>query len=435
MPAPTRNEIRMQMPAWSRALFEPQWRFISVRGGRGSGKTVNFARALLIRATQKPLRVLCTREVQDSIKESVYATLVSEMKKMGLESHFDVLSNEIRPKLGGAFIFRGLSDMTADNVKSLADIDIAWVEEAQTITENSFRKLTPSIRAPGSQIWLSWNPELETDFIYQKVVIEGLPNCASLFVNFDQNPWFPDELRLEEQDMKGKDPDMHRHVWLGMPLPAVAGAIYFNEISQMESEGRLLNIPIDDGLNTYIIMDLGFNDFTSCPVVQQVGGEFRIVDFFENRRKPLSWFSEQFIEAGYEGAIVVMPHDAEHERLDSDGVSMKAKMQALGWEVEIAANMPVEAGIRLVREMLPRTFIDKTRCGPRTYSDGTKTVGLIEHMKRYQRTKAGHPLHDEHSHANDGVRYVAVHAPQMHNNRTGWGGELNYPKLTLGSRR
>ncbi|WP_430230509.1 PBSX family phage terminase large subunit [Paraburkholderia tropica] len=425
----TRSEQSQQMPRWSRVLTERQWRFISVRGGRGSGKTVNFARAILLRAVQGPLRVLCTREVQDSIKESVYASLVSEMKKMGLESYFKVLSDEIRPLTGGTIIFRGLSDMTADNVKSLADIDIAWVEEAQTITENSFRKLTPSIRAKGSQVWLSWNPELESDFIYQKVVVEGLPNCASLFVNFDQNPWFPDELRLEEQDMAGKDPDMHRHVWLGMPLPAVEGAIYFREISKMESEGRILNITINDELNTYIVMDLGFNDHTSCGVVQQVAGEFRIVDFIENRQRALSWFSEQFIDRGYEGAILVMPHDSEHETLAADGISMKAKMEALGWEVEVAENMSVEQGIRLVRDMLPKTFIDKTRCGPRVYEDGTKSAGLIEHMKRYRRTKAGHPMHDEHSHSNDMVRYVAVHAPRMHNNRSQWGGDLEFKQL------
>lgn len=417
------------MPRWARVLFEPQWRFISVRGGRGSGKTVNFARALIIRAAQQPLRVLCTREVQESIKESVYATLVSEIKKLKLEHCFEILANEIRPLTGGTFIFRGLSDMTADNVKSLADIDIAWIEEAQTITANSFGKLTPSIRAKGSQIWLSWNPELETDFIYQKVIVEGLPNCANLFVNFDQNPWFPDELRLEEQDMAGKDPDMHRHIWLGMPLPAVAGAIYFRELSKMESDGRLMNMVVSPELNTYIVMDLGFNDHTSCGVVQQVAGEYRIVDYIENRQKPLSWFSQEFIDSGYEGAILVMPHDAEHETLAADGISMKAKMEALGWEVEVAENMAVEQGIRLVRDLLPKTYIDKTRCGPKVYSDGTKSVGLIEHLKRYQRTKKGHPLHDEHSHGCDMVRYIAVHAPRMHNNRSNWGGSLNFKSV------
>ncbi len=424
--------IHAQMPKWSKVLFEEQWRYISVRGGRGSGKTVNFARAILMKALKRPLRVLCTREVQDSIKESVYATFASEIKKMGLDRSFRVMADEIRPATGGAFIFKGLNDYTADNVKSLAEIDIAWVEEAHTITENSFQKLTPSIRAKGSQIWMSWNPELDSDFLYKKVVEEGLPNCASLLVNFDQNPWFPDELRLEEQDMLGKDPDMHRHVWLGMPLPAVPGAIYFREMSAMESEGRLLNLVANPELNTYIIMDLGFNDHTSAWVVQQVAGEYRVIDFYENRQKRLQWFSDEFKKAGYEGATVVMPHDAEHETLAADGVSMKSKMEGLGWAVEIVDNIPVESGIRAVREIMPRVYMDKTRCGPRTYDDGTKTDGLIEHMKRYQRTKAGHPKHDEHSHACDGGRYFAVHAPRMHNNRTQWGGEPKYRRLTVG---
>jgi phage terminase large subunit len=436
---PNRAEVAAKLPGWSRVLFEPQWRYISVRGGRGSGKTVNFARSLLIRASQTALRVLCTREVQETIAESVYATLVAEIKVLGLGACFEVLSNEIRciaPGCeGGKFIFKGLNDLTADGIKSMADINVCWVEEAQTLTERTLRMLSPTIRAPGSQIWFSWNAVLETDPIYQAVVVKkSLPKCANLFINFDRNPWFPAELRLEEQTMAANDPVMHRHVWLGECLPAVEGAIYFHEIATMEREGRIINMVHDETLNTYAVFDLGFNDYTSCGLVQVLAGEKRIIDFIENHRVPLSWFSTELTSRGYTGSILVMPHDARHKTLAGAGKSMQEQMEDLGWEVEIADSMSVEDGIRLVREMLPTTFIDATRCADK--DDGEdKSTGLITHMKQYARNKTGHPIHDEHSHACDMVRYIAAHAPKMHNNRTQWGGKINYPSLGRGRRQ
>lgn len=414
----TRREQAAKMPKWARVLFEDHWRFISLRGGRGSGKTKNICRALILKSVQRPLRILCTREVQDSIKESVYEQLKIEIEELGLSDQFTVLAKEIRSNNGSLFIFKGLNEFSADGLKSLANINICWLEEAQTLGAISWKKLEPSIRAIGSQIWMSWNPELETDFIYETVVKKGLPDCASLFVNFDQNPWFPEVLHKSEQHMAANDPIMHRHVWLGQPLPAVASAIYFNEIAQMEADGRTMHMVDDPMLNTYIIMDLGFNDFTSCGIVQEAANELRIVDFVENNRVALEWFSKEFTDRGYEDAIIVMPHDGRAKSLQT-GLSPAELMESYGWQVEIAANIGIEEGIRLLRETLARIWMDKTKCEK-----------LIDHMKRYQRTKHGHPQHDDHSHACDMMRYVAVHAGKMTNNKSGWStGQLNYRKL------
>lgn len=421
----SKGDVRAKMPPWSRVLFEPQWRYISARGGRGSGKTKNFARALVIMAAQRPIRVLCTREVQDSIKESVYEQFKLEIKELGLDSMFDVLSSEIRSKCGSLFIFKGLNDLTVGNVKSMTDINYCWIEEAQYITEESWEKLVPSIRANGSQIWLSWNPELETDFIYQKVVKEKLPECASLFINFDSNPWFPDVLKIEEQEMAARDPIRHRHVWYGEPLPAVPSAIYFNEIATMERDNRVINMFEDPLLSTYIFMDLGIGDFTSCGVVQRSGGEFRFIDFLENNRESLKWYSDELSNRGYNDAIMVMPHDAYSKSLQT-GKSSAEIMESYGWTVEPVGGKAgsiiasVEEGIRMTRELMSRTWMDKTRC-----------ESLIEHMKRYQRNKHGHPAHDEHSHACDMVRYAALHESNMSNNQSMWGAPLRYKSLGI----
>ncbi len=410
------------MPAWCSVLFEPQWRYISVRGGRGSGKTKNFARALVLRSTVEKLRVLCTREVQLSIRESVYATIVNEIRELGLESQFEILSNEIRSKKGGSFIFRGLASETIDSIKSLADIDIAWIEEAQAVSRKSFEMLFPTIRANGSQIWMSWNPVLETDAIYEMVVKEGLPMCANLFVNFDQNPWFPEVLRLEEQHMKGRDPIKHRHIWLGEPLPAVEGAIYFQEIVSMEQSGRIRPMTFDPNLQIYLVFDLGFNDAMTCTVVQRTKDDIRLLDYLENNRVALAWFNDELRLKNYETGIVVLPHDGRHKSLQT-GLSPQEIMQMYGWAVEIVDNIGVENGIRITRELMAQMYIDSARC-----------AALIEHLKRYARNKHGHPIHDEHSHGADSVRYVGVHSSIMQTGIIGsltssWSRPLAYPKL------
>lgn len=412
-----------QMPAWCRVLFEPQWRYISVRGGRGSGKTKNFARALIMRSTVEKLRVLCTREVQMSIKESVYATLVTEIRELGLESQFEILSNEIRSKKGGTFIFRGLAGETIDSIKSLADIDICWVEEAQSVSRKSFEMLFPTIRAEGSQIWLSWNPVLETDPIYELVVKEGLPKCANLFVNFDQNPWFPEVLALEEQHMLAHDPVRHRHVWMGEPLPAVEGAIYFDEIMKMQQSNRLRQMTVDPQLQLYAVFDLGFNDAMTCGIVQRTKDDVRVIDFIENNRVSLAWFDTELRARQYESAILVLPHDGRHKNLQT-GLSPQEIMTMYGWQVEIVDNIGVENGIRVCRELMNITYIDSARCAE-----------LVEHLKRYARNKHGHPIHDDHSHAADMMRYVAIHANIMQTAVLGslqnaWSRPLSYPQIT-----
>lgn len=404
-------------------LFEAHWRYISVRGGRGSGKTKNFARALVMRSTVEKLRVLCTREVQLSIRESVYATLVNEIRELGLESQFEILSNEIRSKKGGSFIFRGLASETIDSIKSLADIDIAWVEEAQAVSMKSFEMLFPTIRAKGSQIWLSWNPELETDPVYQLVVTQGLPKCANLFVNFDQNPWFPEELRLEEQHMLGINPVKHRHVWLGEPLPAVEGAIYFDQIMEMQAAGRIRPLTFDPNLQKYAVFDLGFNDAMTCIITQRTKDDVRLLEYIENDRVSLAWFDDELKARDHKNAIIVLPHDGRHKSLQT-GLSPQEIMTMYGWSVEIVDNIGVENGIRVTRELMPMMYIDEFKCSQ-----------LLERLKRYARNKHGHPIHDENSHGADATRYVSVHANIMQTGVIGslqssWSRPLAYPQIT-----
>ena len=163
------SEVEARFPEKLKFLFAPA-RYKVARGGRGSGKSWGFARALLIQGASQPTRVLCTREVQKSIQQSVHQLLEDQVAELGLSSFYEVLTHEIRGKNGSAFYFAGLSDQTADTLKSFEGVDIVWCEEAHSITERSWNILTPTIRKPNSEIWVSFNPELESDETFKRFI-------------------------------------------------------------------------------------------------------------------------------------------------------------------------------------------------------------------------------------------------------------------------
>ena len=179
-----------KFPKKLRFLFEPM-RYKVAYGGRGSAKSWSFARTLLIQASRKPLRILCTREVQKSIRDSVHKLLSDQIQALGLGTFYDVQQAVIRGENGSEFIFAGLSDQTAESVKSFEGVDIAWVEEAQAVSDRSWGILIPTIRKDGSEIWVSFNPELDTDPTWLRFVENPPPDAVSVPVNYHDNPWFP----------------------------------------------------------------------------------------------------------------------------------------------------------------------------------------------------------------------------------------------------
>jgi phage terminase large subunit len=214
------------MPAWSQVLFQEHWRHIAIHGGRGSSKSHSVARALLIRASQKTLRVLCAREIQDSIKKSVKQLLDDCIEAMGLRWFYTSTDSEIRGRNGSLFIFAGLL-RNIDSVKSMEGVDICWVEEAQSVSQRSIDVLVPTIRKAGSQIIWVWNPTKQSDPV-DKMFRAGkrMPDECVLEVNHKDNPWFTDELRAEMLRDKARDPDRYRHVWCGAYLTRTAASIF-----------------------------------------------------------------------------------------------------------------------------------------------------------------------------------------------------------------
>lgn len=206
---------RAQFPRKLAPLFRPG-RYKVAHGGRGSAKSWSVARALLIQAAQAKRRVLCGREIQNSIKESVHALLTSQIEELGFDGQFDVFERVIRHRhTGSEFLFEGLKG-NVTKIKSMEGIDIAWVEEADKVSNTSWEVLIPTIRKPGSEIWVTFNPNEETDPTYQRFVVKPPPDAVVIQINWRDNPWFPDELRREMEYLKSVDYDAYLHVWEGM---------------------------------------------------------------------------------------------------------------------------------------------------------------------------------------------------------------------------
>lgn len=401
--------MNIEFPKLLRFLFEPS-RYKVLHGGRGSGKSWGVARALLLQAAQQKLRVLCTREVQKSLKDSVHALLSDQIEAMGLGSFYEVLESEIRGRNGSVILFAGLQQHTVESIKSFEGCDRVWVEEAQSVSGKSWDVLIPTIRKPGSEIWITLNPQLDSDETYQRFIAIPPPDAKVVEMNYTENPWFPAVLEQERQHaQKTMKPEKYAHIWEGKCMPAVEGAIYFDEVARAEEEGRITRVAPDKLLRVHAVFDLGWNDSMTVVMVQRSASELRIVDYIEDSHKKLSDYSDMLKDKPYNWGKVWLPHDGFSKDYKT-GKSAEEMMRALGWQVARVPNMDIEGGIKAAREVFDRVWFDKE-----------KTVRLVECLKRYRRNigqktgEAGSPLHDEFSHGADAFRYLALCADQLSN--------------------
>ena len=218
--------IDIQIPEKLIPLLEP-WRYKAIWGGRGTAKSHSVATALLIKGRGERLRILCAREVQLSIKDSVKQLLEDKIEAHGLSEFYSITQNEIRGANGTLFIFAGLGKMTADQLKSMEGIDIVWVEESQTISEASLEILIPTIRKTGSELWFTWNPRHSSDPIDKLFRGPVVPEDSLIIrMNPEDNPFFPQELAKEMDFDRKYKPGRYAHIWLGDYEPTAIGAIW-----------------------------------------------------------------------------------------------------------------------------------------------------------------------------------------------------------------
>ena len=406
-------DVQADFPVKLQFLFQPAPYKVAY-GGRGGGKSWSFARALLIQGVQSRLRILCTREVQNSIKQSVHKLLSDQINELGLESFYQVLETCIRGANGTEFTFAGLSNQTADSIKSFEGADKVWCEEAQSISKKSWQILIPTVRKPGAEIWVSFNPALDTDDTYVRFVLNPPPGTVSAFVNYKDNPWFSIESEQKRLHHEITDPGSYKNVWEGECAAAVDGAIYASEIAKMLTDNRICRVPYDPILKVHTVWDLGL-DTTSIILVQSSRSEIRIIDYVEDQQLKLDHYVAELQKKNLNWGFDWLPHDGHSENVKS--ASAYRILKAFGRKVKPKIgttypipNVSIEIGIRAARALFPRLVIDKDRGAP-----------LVEHWKRYRRSvsattgSVGAPLHDDHSHGCDATRYLALIADQLKN--------------------
>lgn len=414
----------VRLPEKLEPLFSPA-RYKVIRGGRGSAKSWSVARALIVKCLERKTHVLCAREFQSAIRDSVHKLLSTQIELLGFRQFFDIQRDVIYGPNGSQFVFVGLSDKTAESLKSYEDFDICWVEEGQVVSERSWRLLTPTIRRPGSEIWITFNPELDTDPTWVQFVENAAPGTFGVEMNWRDNPWFNEVLEAERVHAKATLSEIdYENIWEGKCRPAATGAIYTPEMTALIGSQRVNHFPPDPLLQVHTVWDLGFNDSCAIIFVQRHLSELRLVDYLEANQRTLAQYVTELDKRGYRYGTDFLPWDGADSKykLTGDGTAPESILRKMGRRVQIVPQIDVELGIKKARLIFPRCYFDRD-----------KTLRLRECLKRYRRSiptstnEPTNPMHDEFSHGADAFRYLAVIADKIVDTNS-HRAPINYPK-------
>jgi phage terminase large subunit len=370
-------------------------------GGRDGVKSWSVARLLLVLGTQRKLRILCARETQQSIRESVHQLLSDQIERLHLKEFYRVLQSTIIGVNKSEFIFVGLRNLTVQQIKSFEDIDIVWIEEAAAVTRRSWQVLIPTIRKPGSEIWVTFNPELATDDTYLRWVLRPPPNTLVIKTSYRDNVWLSAESRAEIEYLRETDPEAFEHIYEGATRSTVQGAIYKAQIMKAETEGRICRVPYDANHPVQTFWDLGWSDLVCIWFAQCVGFEYRLIDYHEDNFQDIDHYLQVLQGKGYTYSQCVLPWDASSRMMQN---SIREVMARKGFQVRILERESVTVGIDAVRRLFGQMFFDADKC-----ADG------LSGLRRYQwgpEPKSGktsrEPLHDRASHPADALRTLAM---------------------------
>jgi phage terminase large subunit len=393
--------MKIHIPAKLGFLYKPS-RYKIAYGGRGSGKSWGFAQALLIKGLQNPLRILCAREFQVSLSDSVHALLCNQIEVLGLQSFYEIQKSRIIGANGTEITYAGLRH-NISTIRSKEGIDICWVEEADTTSNASLDVLIPTLRKDGSEIWFTFNPVFDSDPVYKRFVLDQHPDAVVVKMNWSDNTWFPAVLEKEKEILKQNDHDAYLHVWEGFCRQTLEGAIYAREIRMATKEGRIRHVPVNTAKPVETFWDLGKRDHTSIWFAQFFNGEYRIIDFYQNFGENIQHYLQVVQNRGYFYAQHWLPHDAKQDRMNGPTIERIVR-DAYPNMVRILPSVSVVQGINAGRTIFPNCYFDEKKC-----ADG------LNALRRYryavddatgQRGKV--PLHDEYSDAADAFRYLAL---------------------------
>lgn len=389
---------------------------------------------ILLEAINNPGKYLCCRELQKSIKTSVHSLLAAEIKAMGLDNYFDVGKEYLRTKDESAeFLFFGLRS-NAEEIKSTHGIRIAWIEEAQAVSQFSLDMLIPTIREDGSEIWFTFNPQDELDPVYEMFVTDPRRKSVVCEVNYDENPWFPQVLEDERLECLEKSPEKYNWIWKGQLYVNVNAAVYGKWIEKAKADGRFKEGIYDPSLPVFTAWDLGYSDDTAIWWFQVAGNEVRLVDYYENNRQDMRHYAEQIygreipedeIEYGVNGKILsyklgkpleglecrteynygdsYVPHDAANKLLQAGGRSVVDQLHELGIKSRIVQSTSQQNQISAARAAIDLSWFDPVTC-----RQGIRCLKKYAFEERDgERGYSTTPKHDIYSHGADAYEVIA----------------------------
>lgn len=363
--------VEMRIPPVFKALDQP-YDYYVIKGGRGSAKSESVGRKLLLKGIDSPRKIVCGREFQSSIKESVYDMLCDFISTYKLDSFYKVLKTEIIARNGTTFSFTGLRH-SINSIKSMYDVDDFWGEEAQTFSENTLRILLPTIRKAGSCLYFTMNPDLEEDPAYQTLVVNPPPKTLVLTVNHDQNPYFPERLRVLMEKDKAEDYDKYLNVWEGQCKAAVEGAIFQKQLDLATSEGRITDeVTYNPSVPVHTWWDLGKRNKTAIWIGQYAGMQWRMLKCIVGFNRDLEDYMADLEALPYTYGTHYLPHDAQQDRMGMQR-TVEDQVQARIGNVEVVPRVSHKINaIEAAKAIFPLVWFHKTDC-----ADG------LYHMRRY----------------------------------------------------
>ena len=399
------------------AVFEPLLtpiRYKAAWGGRGSGKSHFFA-GLLIEdsVAERGLLSVCVREVQKSLKESAKRLIEQKMIdfRLGEADGFKVYEDKIKTPGDGIIIFQGMSDQTAESIKSLEGFKRCWWEEAQSASDRSVKLLDPTIRSKGSELWFSWNPRRKKDPIDEMFRGNNVPDDSIVVKsNWRDNPWFH-ETALEKVRLRclNSFPDEYGHIWEGEYQAVTKGAYYAQQIATMKGEGRLGRVAADPLMTYRTWWDIGGSgakaDACAIWVGQFVGREIRVVDYYEAQGQPLAAHVAWLRSKGYGSALCILPHDGRTNDRVYD-VSYESALRQAGFETQVIPNQGTGAAmarVEALRRLFPSLWINEA-----TTRAGMESLGAYHAKIDEVRGIDLGPDHDFSSHAADAAGLMAL---------------------------
>ena len=401
-------QAEIDLPPKLVPVFTGPARYRGAYGGRGSAKTRSFALMSAVKGYQLGMsghegQILCAREYMNSLDESSLEEVKAAIRAVPwLDAYYEIGDKYVRSKDKRIrYTFSGLRH-NLDSIKSKARILLCWVDEAEPVTEEAWRKLIPTVREDGSEVWVTWNPESSRSPTHKRFREDPPEGAKIVELNWRDNPWFPAVLEQERREDEVKRPEFYPHIWEGDFANFIEGAYYAQLLAEAKTDGRITTVDVDPDLPIHTGWDLGIGDSMAIWVFQAGPEGMRFVDYLEDFGQPLGHYVRELEARGYKGGKDFVPHDAKVRSLDT-GRSRLETLAGMGRNVHLLPPMAVDDGINSVRQLLPRMWFDERSC-----AEGLEALRAYrtEYDDRTGTFKP-RPLHDWASHGADAARYAA----------------------------